>query len=64
MITIRRTLLFVATVLLAAPLLYAQASESAINKQLDKLRSLSPEQRSIATAKLALDIRSLPAGPN
>ncbi|HEY1208097.1 MAG TPA: TlpA disulfide reductase family protein [Terracidiphilus sp.] len=64
MITIRRTLLSAAAVLLAAPLLYAQASESVINKQLDKLRSLSPEQRSIATAKLALDIRSLHAGPN
>ena len=62
--SIRRTLLTAATILLAAPLLYAQASESAIIKHLDKLRSLSPEQRSIATAKLALDIRSLPAGPN
>jgi peroxiredoxin len=61
---IHRTLLAAATVLLAAPLLHAQASESAISKQLDKLRSLSPEQRSIATAKLALDIRTLPAGPN
>jgi len=63
MFTIRHTVL-IAAVLFTAPLLYAQASESAINKQLDKLRSLSPEQRSIATAKLALDIRSLPAGPN
>ena len=61
---IRRTLLAAATVLLAAPLLHAQASESAITKQIGKLRSLSPEQRSIATAKLAQDIRTLPAGPD
>ena len=56
---IQRTLIAAATVLLAAPLLHAQASESAITKQLGNLRSLSPEQRSIATAKLALDIRTL-----
>ena len=62
MMPIHRTLLAAVAVLLTAPLLHAQASESAITKQLDKLRSLSAEQRPIATAKLALDIRSLPAG--
>jgi hypothetical protein len=61
---VHRTLLAAATILLAAPLLHAQASEPAITKQLDKLRSLSAEQRPIATAKLALDIRALPAGPS
>jgi peroxiredoxin len=61
---IHRTLLAAVTILLAAPLLHAQASEPVITKQLDNLRSLSPEQRPIATAKVALDIRSLPAGPS
>jgi peroxiredoxin len=60
MTTIQRTLL--AAVLLAAPLLHAQASESAINKQLGNLRSLSADQRPAATIKLAGDIRALPAG--
>jgi peroxiredoxin len=43
-------------------MLHGQASESAINKQLGKLRSLSAEQRPAATIKLAADIRTLPAG--
>ncbi|MFY9855090.1 MAG: TlpA disulfide reductase family protein [Terracidiphilus sp.] len=59
---IRIILLAAATVFLAVPLLFAQASESAIIKQLEKLRSLSAEQRPTATIKVALDIRSLPAG--
>ena len=59
---IRSALLVAATVFLAAPLLSAQASESAITKQLEKLRSLSAEQRPLATIQVALDIRSLPAG--
>ncbi len=59
-----RALLTAVAFLLAAPLLPAQASESSINNQLGKLRSLTPEQRSIATAKAALDIRTLPAGPS
>jgi thiol-disulfide isomerase/thioredoxin len=61
--SIHRTLLAAAAILLAAPLLPAQASESAINKQLGSLRSLSAEQRPAATIKLAADIRTLPAGP-
>jgi len=63
MTSIQRTLL-AAAVLLAAPLLYAQASESAINKQIGNLRSLSDDQRPAATVKLAADIRALPAGPS
>lgn len=59
---IRSVLLAAATVLLAVPLLSAQASESAITTQLQKLRSLSAEQRPPATIKVAVDIRSLPAG--
>jgi peroxiredoxin len=58
---IHRTLLAAAVVLLAVPLLPAQASESAINKQFDKLRSLPVEQRSEGILKLAADIRTLPA---
>lgn len=58
----RSTLLAVAAVLLAAPFLHAQVSESAINKQLGSLRSLNNQQRPVATIKLAADIRTLPAG--
>jgi peroxiredoxin len=61
MTLIHRTLL-AAAVLLAAPVLHAQASESAINKQLGNLRSLSADKRPAATVKLAADIRTLPAG--
>jgi peroxiredoxin len=61
MTLIQRTLL-AAAILCAAPLLHAQASESAIKKQLGNLRSLSADQRPAATLKLALDIRTLPAG--
>ena len=61
---IRRTLLAAAAVLLAAPLLHAQVSESAISNQFDKLRSLSVDQRSADTIKLAESIRALPAGPH
>jgi thiol-disulfide isomerase/thioredoxin len=60
--SIRHILIVAATVLLTAPLLNAQVSESAINKQLEKLRSLSAEQRLAATTKTAADIRTLPAG--
>jgi peroxiredoxin len=60
--SIRHILLVAATVLLTAPFLNAQASESAINKQLEKLRALNTQQRPAATIKLAADIRALPAG--
>jgi peroxiredoxin len=59
----RRTLLAAAALLLAAPLLHAQASEKAIKYQLEDLRSLSAEKRPAATIKLAADITALPAGP-
>jgi peroxiredoxin len=60
---IRSDLFATVVFLFGAALLSAQASESAINKQLEKLRSLSTEQRPIATIKLAADISTLPAGP-
>jgi peroxiredoxin len=59
---INRTLFTAAALLLAAPLLLAQVSESAINKQLGNLRSLNGQQRPAATIKLAADISALPAG--
>jgi peroxiredoxin len=58
---IRRTL-FTATVLLAAPLLYAQVTEPAVVKQLEKLRAQPIDQRTEAVIKLAGNIRTLPAG--
>jgi len=61
--SIRPTLLAVAALLLAVPLLPAQATESAITKQLGSLRSLSAQQRPVATIKLAGDIGALPASP-
>ncbi len=60
--SIRRALFFSAALLLSAPLFYAQVSESAIIKQIGTLRSLSAEQRPIATIKVAADISALPAG--
>jgi peroxiredoxin len=62
MTSIHRTLL-AAAVLLAAPLLHAQAPEKAINKQFVAFPSLSAAQRPAACIKLATDIRTLPAGP-
>jgi thiol-disulfide isomerase/thioredoxin len=59
----RHAIFTAAVLLLGAPLLFAQVSESAINKQLEKLRSLSTEQRPVATIKLAADISALPGGP-
>ncbi|HMD78344.1 MAG TPA: TlpA disulfide reductase family protein [Terracidiphilus sp.] len=62
MMPIRRTF-SAAAILLAAPLLYSQASESAIAKQIGNLRSVPTAQRPEATIKIATDIRTLPAGP-
>jgi thiol-disulfide isomerase/thioredoxin len=42
--------------------MHAQASESSITKQIDKLRSLSDAERPTAIIKLAADISTLPAG--
>ena len=50
-----------ACLLLSTPSLFAQASESAIEKQMGKLRSMSTTDRPVATIKLAHDIASLPA---
>jgi thiol-disulfide isomerase/thioredoxin len=55
--------MLLALALLVAPLLHAQASESSITSELQKLRSYSADQRPAATTKVALDIRTLPAGP-
>jgi peroxiredoxin len=59
--SIHHTLFATAALLLAVPLLYAQASESVINRQIKDLRSLSAQQRPIATLRVAADIRTLPA---
>jgi peroxiredoxin len=67
---IHRTFLAAATVLLSAPLLHAQVSESAIKKQFELLRPiptdphpLPVDQYPATIVKLAGDIRTLPAGP-
>jgi thiol-disulfide isomerase/thioredoxin len=60
--SIRHILFVAATVLLTAPLLNAQVSEPAINKQLEKLRALNAQQRPAASIKIAADIRTLPDG--
>jgi len=60
--SIHCTLFAAAALLLAAPLLPAQASDSAFYAQMSKLRSLSSVERPIATIKLADEIRNLPAG--
>jgi thiol-disulfide isomerase/thioredoxin len=51
-----------ALILLIAPLLHAQASESSISGEIQKLRSYSADQRPAATTKVALEIRTLPTG--
>jgi peroxiredoxin len=58
-----RAVFAAAALLIGVSLVDAQVSESAITKQLEKLRSLSAEQRPIATIKLAADISTLPVGP-
>ena len=62
MTSLHRTLLAAAALLLAAPLVNAQASESAIVAQMRQLRALSADKRPAATIKAAEDIRALPAG--
>jgi thiol-disulfide isomerase/thioredoxin len=49
-------------VLFAAPVLFAKGPEDAIQKQMEHLRDLSQAERPGATARLAADIRALPAG--
>jgi thiol-disulfide isomerase/thioredoxin len=55
-------LLLTAALLLAAPLLHANVSESSINKQLGGLRAVPDAQRPAAAKQIAADIRTLPAG--
>jgi peroxiredoxin len=52
----------VAFILVTAPLLVAQATESSITNQLKTLRGVSAAQRPAATIKIAEDIRTLPPG--
>jgi thiol-disulfide isomerase/thioredoxin len=54
--------LFLAASLVAVPHLQAVASPSTIAGELGKLRSLSDEQRPIATIKVAAEISALPPG--
>ena len=51
-----------AAVLFAAPYLFAQVSEADIVSQIKTLRSLDAVQRPLTTIKLALEVRTLPAG--
>jgi len=55
-------ILAVAVVVLVARLAYGQATESSITNELKNLRSVPVDQRPAATLKIALEIRSLPAG--
>ena len=57
-----RPTLLALSVLLVAPSLYGQATESSINKQLKNLRAVPTAERPAATIKIAMDVRTLPAG--
>lgn len=59
----RPALLAVTAILLATPQIYAQASPSAVKKQLKKFSLLSVDQRPAESIKIAADIIALPAGP-
>jgi thiol-disulfide isomerase/thioredoxin len=54
--------LFVAVLLLAASPLRSQASQSKIESQIEKLRSLPDDKRPAATIQLAQAVQALPAG--
>jgi thiol-disulfide isomerase/thioredoxin len=59
------TVFLLSALLLIAPALHAaEPTESSITNQLKNLRSVSTAQRPAATTKIALDIRTLPAGLN
>jgi peroxiredoxin len=58
----QRSILLIVFVLLAAPAMWGQASESSIKKQIDGLRDMPDATRPAATTKIAMDIRTLPAG--
>jgi peroxiredoxin len=53
-----------AALLLATPLLHAQASEADLIKELKGLRAVPTAQRPAATLKIAVGIRALPGGPS
>jgi peroxiredoxin len=57
-----RRVLVVAVMLLVAPALRGQVTESSVKQQLDGLRALPDAQRPAATTQIAMDIRTLPAG--
>jgi len=62
----RRTQQFIAVITLfltASPFLPAQATQSSIIGELKKLRSVPTADRPAATAKIAVEIRTLPSGP-
>jgi peroxiredoxin len=61
MLTISRTLLFALPLLLVTALC-AQATESSITNQLRGLRAVPTAERPAATIRIAMDIRTLPAG--
>ena len=54
--------LLITVAVAASTIVLAQATESSVSKQLENLRSVPDAKRPAATAKLAEDIRSLPAG--
>ena len=56
------SILLIVLVLLAGPVMRGQASESSIKTQINGLRDLSDDVRPAATKKIAMDIRTLPAG--
>src|SRR5580704_1431631 len=58
----RSSALFLASLLVAIPHLHGQASPSKIAGELGKLRSLSDQERPIATIKAATEISALPPG--
>ncbi len=58
----RRTIFLVLILLLATGVQAKQPSESSINHQLEKLRSLSAAARPAATVQIAMDIRTLAPG--
>jgi len=62
MILSRRIFFVCLAALLALPALSAQVKQSAVEKQLHKLRNLSDAERPAATVKLAREIATLPAG--
>jgi len=59
---IHRTLLAAATILLVAPLLYAQANESSVMGELRSLATATTPQSPATVIKIASEIRTLPAG--